>query len=109
MSPGSGKSCPPKAAVRWSRSSASYTPSEVIPMDAPPVEALRTYKDSSLVRMAEIAAAGEVDAVVSAGNTGACAAVCQLKLKPLPCVTRPGIAVTIPSFRGPVCYLRRRR
>ncbi len=75
--------------------------SEVIPMDAPPVEALRTYKDSSLVRMAEIAAAGEVDAVVSAGNTGACAAVCQLKLKPLPCVTRPGIAVTIPSFRGP--------
>jgi glycerol-3-phosphate acyltransferase PlsX len=51
--------------------------------------------------MAELGAAGEVDAVVSAGNTGACAAACQLKMKPLPCVTRPGIAVTIPSFHGP--------
>jgi glycerol-3-phosphate acyltransferase PlsX len=51
--------------------------------------------------MAELAASGEVDAVLSAGNTGACAAACQLKLRPLPCVTRPGIAVTIPSFHGP--------
>src|SRR3972149_6880645 len=41
------------------------------------------------------------DEVLSAGNTGACAAVCQLKMKPLPCVTRPGIAVTIPAFHGP--------
>jgi glycerol-3-phosphate acyltransferase PlsX len=70
-------------------------------MDDPPLEALRTKKDSSLVRMAELAAGGEVDAVLSAGNTGACAAVCQLRLKPLACVTRPGIAVAIPSFYGP--------
>ncbi len=75
--------------------------SQVVAMDAAPLEALRTKKDSSLVRMAELAADGEVDAVLSAGNTGACAAVCQLKLKPLPCVTRPGIAVTIPAFHGP--------
>lgn len=75
--------------------------SQTIGMDEPPVEALKTKKDSSLVRMAELAAAGEVDAVLSAGNTGACAAVCQLRLKPLPCVSRPGIAVTIPSFHGP--------
>ncbi|MBI4717727.1 MAG: phosphate acyltransferase PlsX [Planctomycetes bacterium] len=75
--------------------------SQVIPMDAPPVEALRAHKDSSLVRMAELGASGEVQAVVSAGNTGACAAVAQLKLKPLSCVTRPGIAVTIPAFHGP--------
>ena len=75
--------------------------SQVIAMDAPPVEALRSHKDSSLVRMTQLAVAGEVDAVVSAGNTGACAAVCQLKMKPLSGVTRPGIAVTIPSFYGP--------
>ena len=75
--------------------------SQVIAMDAPPVEALRANQDSSLVRMAELGAAGEIDAMVSAGNTGAFAAVCQLKLKPLECVTRPGIAVTIPSFNGP--------
>ncbi len=75
--------------------------SQVVGMDEAPVEAIKGKKDSSLLRMAELAAAGEADAVLSAGNTGACAAVCQLKLKPLPCVTRPGIAVTIPSFHGP--------
>lgn len=75
--------------------------SQVVGMDEPPVEAVKTKKDSSLIRMAELAAAKEVDAVLSAGNTGACAAVCQLKIKPLPCVTRPGIAVTIPAFHGP--------
>ena len=75
--------------------------SQVVEMHEPPVEAIKTKKDSSLMRMAELAAAREVDAVLSAGNTGACAAACQLKLKPLPCVTRPGIAVAIPAFHGP--------
>lgn len=75
---------------------------QVIPMDAAPVEALRLYKDSSLVRLGELAAAGEADAILSAGNTGACAAVAQLKLRPLPFVTRPGVAVTIPAFHGPL-------
>ena len=75
--------------------------SEVIGMDEPPIEALRAKKDSSLVKMASLAAQKRVHAVLSAGNTGACAAVCQLQLKTLPCVSRPGIAVTIPSFHGP--------
>lgn len=75
--------------------------SEVIAMDAAPMEALRSKKDSSIVRMTELCASGEVDAVLSAGNTGALAAACQLKLRPLPSVARPGIAVTIPSFHGP--------
>ncbi len=74
---------------------------QVVAMDEPPVEALRSKKDSSIVRMAEMAAAREVDAVISAGNTGACAAAAQFKLKPLSFVSRPGIAVTIPSFHGP--------
>ena len=75
--------------------------SQIVGMDEAPVEAIRNKRDSSLFRMVELAAAKEVDAVLSAGNTGACAAACQLKLKPLPCVSRPGIAVTIPSFYGP--------
>ena len=75
--------------------------SQVVGMDEPPVEAVKTKRDSSLARMAELAASGEADAVISAGNTGACAAVCQLKMKPLACISRPGIAVTIPSFHGP--------
>ncbi len=74
---------------------------QVVAMDASPVEALKVNKDSSLVRMVELVAAGEADAMLSAGNTGAYAAACQLRLRPLPCVSRPGIAVTIPSFHGP--------
>lgn len=74
---------------------------EVIEMGEAPVEALRHKKDSSILRLAKLAVAGEVDAVLSAGNTGAFAAACQLKMRSLPGVIRPGIAVVIPSFHGP--------
>ncbi len=75
--------------------------SQVVGMDEAPVEALKTKRDSSLVKMAALAAEGQADAVLSAGNTGAFAAAAQFLMKPLPCVSRPGIAVTIPSFYGP--------
>jgi glycerol-3-phosphate acyltransferase PlsX len=76
--------------------------SQVVAMDESPIDALRQKKDSSLVRMAQLGADREVDAIISAGNTGACAAAAQLKMRALRCVSRPGIAVTIPSFYGPV-------
>ncbi|MBI1825042.1 MAG: phosphate acyltransferase PlsX [Planctomycetes bacterium] len=75
--------------------------SQIIGMDEAPVEAIKAKRDSSILRMADMGANGEADAILSAGNTGACAAAAQLKLKPLPCVSRPGIAVTIPAFHGP--------
>jgi glycerol-3-phosphate acyltransferase PlsX len=75
---------------------------EVIGMDESPVDALKRKKDSSIVRMVSLAAEGSVDAVISAGNTGACAAACQLRLRTLKGVYRPGIAVALPSFHGPV-------
>jgi glycerol-3-phosphate acyltransferase PlsX len=75
---------------------------EVIEMDDSPVEALRQKKHSSIVIMAKLAAEGEVDAVISAGNTGACAAACQLKMRTLGKVQRPGIAVVLPAFSGPI-------
>jgi glycerol-3-phosphate acyltransferase PlsX len=75
---------------------------DVIEMDDSPVEALRQKKDSSIVVMARLAAEGKVDAVISAGNTGACAAACQLKMRTLGPVQRPGIAVVLPSFHGPL-------
>jgi phosphate acyltransferase len=75
--------------------------SQAIGMDEHPVESLRRKKDSSLLQMAMLAAHGKVDAVVSAGNSGAYAAACQLKLRPLSCISRPGIAVTIPTYHGP--------
>lgn len=75
---------------------------QVIGMDESPVEALRQKRDSSIVRMAMAADKREVDALISAGNTGAFAAACQLKIGLVPGVSRPGIAVTIPTFHGPV-------
>ncbi|MFQ5490414.1 MAG: phosphate acyltransferase PlsX [Phycisphaerae bacterium] len=75
--------------------------SESIGMGDSPVEALKRKKDSSIIKMVVAAAHGEVDAVISAGNTGAFAAACQLKLRTLPGVIRPGIGVVIPSFHGP--------
>lgn len=75
---------------------------EVIDMDDSPVVALKQKKHSSIMVMAKLAAEGEVDAVISAGNTGACAAACQLKMRTLGKVQRPGIAVVLPSFHGPI-------
>lgn len=76
--------------------------SQVIGMDEMPVEAIRQKKDSSICRLTQLAADGEVDAIISAGNTGAFAAASQLRLRLLPGVSRPGIAVVIPSFMGPI-------
>lgn len=76
--------------------------SEVVEMDETPTDALRHKKDSSLMVMTKLAAEGQVDAVISAGNTGACAAAAQLRMRPLKCIARPGIAVTLPTFHGPV-------
>jgi len=76
--------------------------SQVIGMGESPIEALRQKRDSTIVRMAVAASRGELDALISAGNTGAFAAACQLKIGPVGNVSRPGIAVVIPTFYGPV-------
>lgn len=75
---------------------------EVIGMDEPPVEALRRKKKSSIAVMARAASHRQVDAVLSAGNTGACVAACQLRMRNLENVIRPGIATVFPTLGGPV-------
>ncbi|MBN1815794.1 MAG: phosphate acyltransferase PlsX [Sedimentisphaerales bacterium] len=75
---------------------------EIIGMDDPPVESLRRKRKSSIAIMARMAAHEETDAVISAGNTGACVAACQLRMRNLPNVNRPGIAVVLPTLGGPV-------
>lgn len=81
--------------------------SEVIGMDESPVDAVKAKKDSSIVRMAALGSAKadpaqRCDVVLSAGNTGACCAAATMHMRRLPGVHRPGIAVTIPAFHGPV-------
>jgi glycerol-3-phosphate acyltransferase PlsX len=75
---------------------------EVVAMDDSPVEAIRGKPDSSISVMCKLAAKGEADVVISAGNTGACVAAAQLRMRTLPGVSRPGIAVVVPTFHGPV-------
>jgi glycerol-3-phosphate acyltransferase PlsX len=75
---------------------------QVVGMNEKPVEAHRAKPRNSILRMAEMAAAGEIDACISAGNTGACVAACQMRLRRLSGVSRPGIAIVIPTLHGPV-------
>ncbi len=85
-----------------------YT-TQVIEMGESPVDGVRNKPDSSITVMSRLgspsAAEGRLDAVLSAGNTGACVAAAQMYMKRLPGVIRPGIAVTIPTFAGPVVLI----
>ena len=73
---------------------------DVIGMEEKPTEALRQKPDSSIAVAWRLMAADEVDAVVSAGNTGAVVAAGLRTRLFLPGVRRPGIAVTLPTMRG---------
>jgi glycerol-3-phosphate acyltransferase PlsX len=70
--------------------------SEVIAMDADPASSVRTMKDSSLVRAAELVRDGKASAMVSAGNTGATMASALLRMGRIKGVSRPAIATPIP-------------
>ena len=61
-----------------------------------------TSRTARIAVMCKMAAKGEADVVISAGNTGACVAAAQLRMRTLPGVARPGIAVILPTFHGPV-------
>lgn len=76
-----------------------------IGMDEHAVEAVRAKPGSSLVRAVKAVADGDADAVVSAGSTGAMLAASLLHVRRLPGVHRPGIAVVIPSRRGPTVLI----
>ena len=75
---------------------------DVITMDDPPVESLRKKPKSSISVLAKLAKQGEADAIISAGNTGACVVAFQMRMRNLPGVNRPGIAVVLPTFGGAI-------
>jgi glycerol-3-phosphate acyltransferase PlsX len=79
--------------------------SEVVGMDEAPAVALRRKRDSSIAVAMELHRAGEVDAVVTAGNTGAAMASDLLTLGRLGGVTRPAIGTLFPSTRGATLVL----
>lgn len=75
--------------------------SEVVGMDEMPAQAVRRKKDSSIGRAVDMVKAGEADAVVSAGNTGAVVVASTLKLRTLDGVDRPAIAAVMPTQDRP--------
>ncbi|UCE49575.1 MAG: phosphate acyltransferase PlsX [Phycisphaerales bacterium] len=75
---------------------------DIISMDEVPIESLRKKPKSSIAVLAKLAKMDQADAVISAGNTGACVAAFQMRMRNLPGVNRPGIAVVLPTPEGPV-------
>jgi glycerol-3-phosphate acyltransferase PlsX len=74
--------------------------SEVVGMDEAPSKALRGKKDSSMRVAINLVKAGQADAVVSAGNTGALMAIARFVLKTIPGIDRPAIMSRMPTVRG---------
>jgi glycerol-3-phosphate acyltransferase PlsX len=74
---------------------------QVVTMDDSPVEALRKKPDNSISRTWQLLAEKKVDAIVSAGNTGAMVAGGLRLRRFLKGVRRPGIATVMPTLRGP--------
>ncbi len=73
---------------------------QVVGMDEKPTDALRKKPESSIAICWQLMAAREVDALVSAGNTGAVVASGLRTRLFLKGIKRPGIAVELPTARG---------
>ncbi|MCK5917375.1 MAG: phosphate acyltransferase PlsX, partial [Cocleimonas sp.] len=73
--------------------------SQKVAMDESPALALRKKKDSSMRVAINLVKQGEVDAVVSAGNTGALMATARFVLKMLPGIDRPALCTAIPNSK----------
>jgi glycerol-3-phosphate acyltransferase PlsX len=79
--------------------------SEIVGMDEPPAQALRSKKDSSMRVAINLVKEGTAQAAVSAGNTGALMATARFVLKTLPGIDRPAIVTTLPTMHDHVHVL----
>jgi len=76
-----------------------------IAMGESPATAIRGKPDSPIVKAMHDQSAGDVDAVVSAGNTGAMVAASLIVLGRLASVDRPAIASLVPTAAGDLLML----
>lgn len=74
--------------------------SEVIAMDDKPMQAIKSKKDASMIRAFEALKAGEVDAVISCGNTKVLVGAGLLKLRAIAGAERPALATIWPRRKG---------
>lgn len=78
---------------------------EKITMNDHPVFALRNKTNSSIVKAGNSLLNGEIDAFISAGNTGALVALAQFYLKPIEGVDRPVVAAIVPTNKTPMLLI----
>ena len=71
--------------------------SGVVSMDDKPSQVMRSGKDTSMWSTLEAVREGEATVAVSCGNTGALMALSMIRLRKLPGVNRPAIAILWPS------------
>jgi len=76
-----------------------------ISMEEKPSLALRRGRNSSMRRALDSVKAGEAEAALSAGNTGALMAMGMFALGKLEGISRPAISVILPTRRGQVIVL----
>lgn len=76
-----------------------HTP-DFIKSDEKPSAALRQGKNSSMRLAIDAVANGQVQGVVSAGNTGAYMAMVKVFLRTIEGIARPAIAASFPTLRG---------
>lgn len=69
----------------------------VVTMEDKPSQVVRNGKDTSMWSAIEAVRAGDASVAVSCGNTGALMALSMIRLRKLPGVNRPAIAVLYPS------------
>lgn len=79
--------------------------SERITMQDHAAEAVRAKKDSSMVRTVQLHRSGAADAAVSAGNSGAFMTASLFAYGRIRGVSRPAIAVTLPTMKHPEILL----
>jgi len=74
--------------------------SEVVDMNDMPAYALKKKKDPSMRVAINLVKEGEVQACVSAGNTGALMATSKFVLKTIKGISRPAICTLLPGIKG---------
>ena len=76
-----------------------------ISMNDHPVIALRTKTESSIVKAGNSLNNGEIDAFISAGNTGALVSLAQFYLKPINGIDRPVLGAIVPTNKSPMLLI----
>jgi len=78
---------------------------EEIGMDDPPLSAIRRKKNSSLCIGLRMLQSREIDAFVSAGNTGALVSYAKMSLSMVPGLGRPALLALLPTKQKPLAVL----